>query len=338
MAHPTDRSIRATRVWELAERQHGVVTRAQLLDVGYSRDAIKHRIRRGRLHGRARGVYAVGRPEVSRYGEMMTAVLSAGPGAVISHETAAELWALRRRTAGPLHVSVPRPSPRSRPGTVIHRREILVPGATTRRQGIPVTSVALTLVDVAVHLAPRHLEAAVNMADSQDLLGPDELRRALDPHPGVPGVAILRELIDEASFRLTDSELERMFLRLVAQTALPKPLTQRHHDGYRVDFVWPDPGLVAETDSLRYHRTPLQQRRDAARDHAHLLGDLESVRFTHFQVAHEPEHVRRTLGRAAAKAAALRALTRLIDASGAPRRTQGVDRLARSRGGAGRAG
>ena len=285
-----------------------MVTRAQLLEAGYTRDAIKHRTRRGRLHRRARGVYAVGRPDVSRQGEMMTAVLAAGTGAVVSHETAAEVWGLRRAEPGPLHVSVPRPSPRQRPGIVVHRREILDPSASARRLGIRATCVALTLVDLAGTVSPRHLEAAVNMADSLDLLTPDQLRRALDSYPRVRGVAILRELIDDATFRLTDSELERMFRRLVAQTSLAPPRTQRHRNGYRVDFVWPDLGLVAETDSLRYHRTPFQQRRDTARDHAHLLGDLESVRFTHFQVAHEPEYVRSALTRAAEKAGALRAL------------------------------
>lgn len=318
MAHQTRRSNPAGLLWALAEAQHGVVTRGQLLEIGFTADAVKHRVRKGRLHRKARGVYAIGRPELSRYGLMMVAVLACGPDAVVSHRTGAELWALRRLVAGPIEVSVARSSPVQRPGMTVHRREILVPESVTSRHGVPVTTVPLTLIDVACSLSRRHLEAAVNMADSLDLLDPDRLRSLLGGFPGVPGVGRLRNLLEEQSFCLTDSELERMFLPLAGAVGLPVPRTQRYVSSWRVDFVWPDLGLVVETDSLRYHRTALQQRRDAARDHAHLLKGLESVRFTHFQVAYEKAHVRRTLREAARKAAALGHARKSIDGFGVP--------------------
>lgn len=278
------------------ERQHGAISRAQLLDLGYSRHSIDHRIRAGRLHPLMRGVYAVGRPEISRYGRMMAAVLACGADAVISHETGAELWRLRRRERGPIEISIPGAHRRRRrPGARVHARSILRPGAVTEHERIPVTSVTLVLVDLAARLSERHLEAAVNMADSLDLLDAEQLRATLEEYPCVSGVAPLRALLDREAFRLTDSELERLFLRIVDQAGLPAPVTQRHLDSLRVDFVWPDVGLVVETDSLRYHRTAITQRRDAARDHAHLFARRESIRFTHYQVAYEKAHVRRAL-------------------------------------------
>lgn len=297
--HPEDR---AGAVWALAERQHGVVSRAQLVGLGYTRDAIAHRVARGRLHPKARGVFAVGRPELGRLGEMMVGVLACGPGAVVSHETAAELWGLRRSAPGPIEISIPRGERRSRNGIVVHRRTILKPGTVTANHRVPVICVPLVLIDIATRLPERHLEAAVNMADSLDLLDPERLRQAIERFPCVAGVAPLRSLLDRHSFRLTESELERMFGRLVASMGLPPPVTQRYLSGHRVDFVWPDIQLVVETDSLRYHRTALQQSRDAARDHAHLIAGRESVRFTHFQIAYERAHVKRTLRAAWARA------------------------------------
>jgi len=199
-------------------------------------------------------------------------------------------------------------------GLRVHARTILAPAAIDEQQGIPVASVTLVLVDLAARLSRRHLEAAVNLADSLDLLDAEQLRTTLEDYPRVRGVAPLRRLLDREPFRLTDSELERMFRRIVDDLGLPVPETQHHTDGFRVDFVWPDTGLIVETDSLRYHRTAISQRRDAARDHAHLLADRESVRFTHYQVAYEKAHVRRALRKAWFKARALKASVRPADA------------------------
>jgi len=105
----------------------------------------------------------------------------------------------------------------------------------------------------------------------------------------------LRELLDQRTFRLTDSELERRFLRLVGDAGLPMPLTGKQLNGFKVDFYWPHLGLVVETDGLRYHRTPAQQARDRLRDQAHLAAGLTPLRFTHKQVRYEPGYVRLTL-------------------------------------------
>lgn len=242
-----------------------------------------------------RGVYAVGRPELSPHGRWMAAVLAFGPGAVLSHQSAAELWGVRPRHPSSIEVSVPVASEHRCPGVRVHRRTGLGSVDFTLHEGIPVTNVVLTLIDLACRLDPARLERAVNEADRLDLIDPSALRAALGAYAGRPGVARLRELLDRRTFRLTDSHLERLFLPLVAQVSLPLPLTRQRLNGFRVDFFWPDLRLVVETDGLRYHRTPAQQARDHARDQAHLAAGFTPLRFTHAQVRFEADHVCSTL-------------------------------------------
>jgi very-short-patch-repair endonuclease len=161
--------------------------------------------------------------------------------------------------------------------------------------GIPVTSPIRTLVDLAVIIEPGQLERAVNEADRLDLVDPARLREGIEDLRGRPGVGRLRALLDRRTFRLTDSELESRFLALVNGAGLPRPQTRRRLNGFRVDFFWPELGLVVETDGLRYHRTPSQQARDLTRDQAHTAAGLTPLRFSHAQVRFEPRHVRDTL-------------------------------------------
>lgn len=275
-------------------RQHGVVSRAQLLERGYSRDAIAHRIGIGRLHPIGRGIYAVGRPDVSRRGLWLAAVMSCGSDAVLSHYSAAGLWGIRRDERSVTDVSVPLDIRRRRPGIRVHRR-VLASDDVTDRHGIPVTVLALTLVDLAHGLGRAGLEAAINSADKLDLIDPDRLRAAIVAYAGRPGVAALREVLDRRTFTLTDSQLERRFLPIASRAGLPLPATGRYLNGFKVDFFWPDLGLVVETDGLRYHRTPAQQARDRLRDQAHAAAGLTPLRFTHAQVRYEPRYVELTL-------------------------------------------
>ncbi len=163
------------------------------------------------------------------------------------------------------------------------------------RDGIPVTSIVRTFIDIAARLERSELERAVNEADRLDLIDPLALAESLAEHPGKHGVGRLRDMLGERTFRLTDSELERRFLRLVGEVGLPVPLTQQHLNGFRVDFYWPDLGLVVETDGLRYHRTPAQQAKDKRRDQAHLVAGFTPLRFTHAQICFEAGYVRFTL-------------------------------------------
>jgi very-short-patch-repair endonuclease len=180
------------------------------------------------------------------------------------------------------------------PGIVAHRRSLAEAEVTTQG-GIPVTTPICTLIDIAPRLSRAALEAAINEADKLGLADPERLRASLPPSPGRPGVRALREVLDRRTFVLTDSELERRFLPIVRAAGLPPPQTGRRVNGFKVDFHWPELGLVVETDGLRYHRTPAQQARDRMRDQAHTAAGLTCLRFTHAQVRLEPSHVRATL-------------------------------------------
>lgn len=165
--------------------------------------------------------------------------------------------------------------------------------------GIPVTEIVQTLVDLATELPSRKLERAVNEADKHDLVDPEALRTRLDSHEGEPGVKPLRMLLDKRTFRLSDSDLEIFFRPIAASAGLPTPLSKQIVNGWEVDFYWPDLELVIETDGLRYHRTASTQTRDVRRDRAHALAGMTPLRFTHYEIKYEPTLVGTELRRAA---------------------------------------
>ena len=284
-----------SQIWQLSTKQHGVVASRQLLELGLSGQAIQHRVSTGRLHRVARGVYSVGRPELGQHGRWMASVLGCGPGAALSYGSAAALWGIDRERRASVEVSVPIRSIRRQQGVLIYRRPNLQRDEVELNGSIPVTSVVRTLIDIATRLDTADMERAINASDRLGLIDPEALLVALELHPGKRGVGPLRRLLGARTFRLTDSELERRFLPLAAEAGLPLPLTGQFLNGFKVDFYWPDLGLVVETDGLRYHRTPAQQARDRLRDQAHLAAGMTPLRFTHQQVRFEGGYVRLTL-------------------------------------------
>jgi hypothetical protein len=319
----------ATGVWRLAEEQHGVVTRKQLLGLGMSPEAIRQRLANGRLHRTMAGVYAIGRPQLDQRGRWMAAVLACGPGALLSHRSAAALWGIQRRHSGLVEVTIPPEQRVRRPGIRVHR--LLEPVAAVaidspweatmlkvnphllsgtsdgpsasprgwsyrwRLDGIRVTGPIPTLVDLAASSARGATEAAVNEADHLDLIDPEHLRVGIDLLPRRPGSARLRALLDQASHALSTTELERLFLPLAHEAGLPLPSSQVQLGAHRVDFIWPRLDLVVETDSLRYHRTAFKQSADKRRDNANARRGLTTLRFTHGQVRYEPSYVKAEL-------------------------------------------
>ena len=291
-------------IWALVRRQHGVVARRQLLEMGFDARQVEKRITAGRLHPVWRGVYAVGRPELGRLGRWLAAMLACGPEAVLSHGSAAALWGFGREPRGVIDVSVRASTSRRHRGLRVHRRASLRSDELTTHEGIPVTGPIRTLIDEATHLRPMRLERAVNEADKLDRVDPETLRDALDRYAGQPGVAPLRTLLDRRTFRLSDSDLERFFRPLARAAGLPEPETKVWVNGFEVDFHWPELGIVVETDGLRYHRTPSQQAKGLLRDQAHVASGLLPLRFSHEQIRYEPAHVRKTLRRTATQARA----------------------------------
>lgn len=299
----------------LSRRQHGVVGRRQLAALGMGEEAIRHALASGRLHRLHRGVYAVGRPTVGQRGHWKGAVLACGPGAMLSHRSAAALWGMVKGAGAPIEVVVPAEA-RRRVATLRTYRRAATPDRLaladvraliedpkdwrpspkamllkTRLAGIPVTGPSITLVDFASRSPTAEIEAAVNEADHRRLIDPETLRATLDLLPRRPGLTKLRHLLDVAVHTLTTTQLERRFLPLVRRAGLPPPTTQRHLGGHRVDFYWPDLELVVETDSLRYHRTPFKQSADKRRDNRHARSRLITLRFTHGHITYEPDYV-----------------------------------------------
>lgn len=286
---------RSAEAWGLAARQHGIVTRRQLLALGFGPRSIEHRIARGRLFPVSLGVYAVGWPALSQKRRWMAAVLAGGEGAALSHRSAAALWEIGSEEDRRIDISVRRRCELRRPGIQFHGRPSLRVEDIVRRDDIPATSPVQTLIDLATELGSVALERAVNDADKRGLVDPEALREELNRFSGEPGVRPLRHLLDKLFFRLSDSDLEIYFRRIVKAAKLSIPLSKQRVKGFEVDFFWPDLGLVVETDGLRYHRTPSAQTRDARRDRAHVMAGMTPLRFTHYEVRYEPSRVRTSL-------------------------------------------
>jgi very-short-patch-repair endonuclease len=291
-------------IWALVRAQHGAVARRQLLELGLTPRQIERRIASGRLHPVWRGVYAVGRPLLGPRGRWMAAVIACGPGAALSHGSAAALWGFGKEQRGAIQVSVPSRRRSRHPGIRAHRRTEAALADFAIHEGIPVTSPVRTLIDQATRLRPMQLERAVNEADKLDRVRADVLHASLDEYRGQPGVAPLRKLLDPLAFRLSDSELEQLMRPLARAVGLPIPETKTSVNGYEVDFFWPELEIVIEADGLRYHRTASQQKRALERDQAHLAAGMWPLRFSHWQIKYEAAHVRKILRSAVARAEA----------------------------------
>lgn len=278
------------KVAELASRQRGVVSRAQLLAAGLTERQIDGRLARGSLHRIHRGVYFVGHPVPVSLGPQMAALLAAGPGAVLSHRSAAELHGLLPplpETA--IDVTVPTQRRRRR-GVRVHRHR-LVTSEMTHRAGLPVTTVARTLRDLASFLSEHELERAAAEAEVRGLIvaadlcsGPGSGSRRLD--------AVL-----QAGPALTRSEAERRLLALVRGARLPPPRVNSRVGRYEVDFCWSDHRLIVEVDGFAYHGSRAAFERDRIRDADLQEAGYRVLRLTWHQLTAEPIRVVARLAR-----------------------------------------
>ena len=193
-------------LWRLARKQHWVITRQQLLAAGLTPEAIRERVRKGRLHPLEwRGVYGVGRPELSREGRWMAAVLACGPGAALSGESAAACLGIRDHEIDEVEITVPPGAARDLAGIRVRRRR-LGDGDLGECDRIPVTSPVRTLLDLATKkLTDAELERAINDADRLDLIDPEALREALAKRAASRECGRLRSMLDHRTFTLTDS-------------------------------------------------------------------------------------------------------------------------------------
>ncbi len=293
MASPT-----SAVAW-LAARQHGVITAAQLLDCGLSRAQIATKLRRCELHRLHHGVFAVGHTALPEFGLEHAAVLACGEGTVLSHASAAWMWRLIRRPGGPVHVTVLGRTLRCRPGLRIHRSDTLPPADIRTREAMPLTSPARTLIDLAAGRTQDAFEAALSEARFLRLIRDGELERALERSRSRPGTKAVRAHLNrEAGPQITQSQAERLFLRLVRQAGLPPPRTQQRIEGFRVDAVWPAERLVVELDGIQGHGHRSAFERDRRRDAILIAHGWRVIHFTWPQLDGQPLYVIATLSAA----------------------------------------
>jgi very-short-patch-repair endonuclease len=284
-----------TRLAELAGRQYGVVSRAQMSEIGLGRNAIAARIRAGRLLRVQRGVYAVGHMALTREGRWLAAVLACGDGALLSHRSAGALWELARYDGARIDVTVPPANRnRSKSAIVVHRAD----REPATHHGIPTTTPMQTLTDLSYVLPERAVERALEQAEKLQLL---------DAAQAGPR---LRSIIEAHDFAPTRSELEVAFRALCRRHRLPQPQVNARVHGYEVDFSWPEHRLIVETDGHHDHGTRAAFERDRARDAELIALGWRVVRFTYRQVMRRPREVagvlRRCLATPAGSAPALR--------------------------------
>jgi very-short-patch-repair endonuclease len=269
------------RLAAIAGRQGGVLSRAQLYEIGFDNPAVERRIASGRLHRLHRGVFAVGHTIVTPRGRWLAAVLACGEGAVLSHRSAAALWEIRPTTATRIDVTVAHTSGvRSTAAIVVHRSRR--PVEVVAREGVPVTTPGRTLLDLATALPKRQLEKAAEMAEA--------LRLDVVVDDAHPGARRLRAAMAHDLGHTTRSGLEDDFLDLCDRFEIPRPRVNAMVEGFEVDFCWPDERLIVETDG-RHHLTRAAFERDRARDAWLLVRGWRVMRFTTRQVRRDAESV-----------------------------------------------
>jgi very-short-patch-repair endonuclease len=275
----SDQPFDERRLAGLAGRQYGVVTREQLHALGVGETGIRERLRTDRLHRLHRGVYAVGHRALPAKAHWMAAVLACGEGAALSHVAAAAHHQIRASSAVLIDVTAPTRSGRRRqPGIRLHRSGRLGKEDVTVHEGIPVTTVARTLLDLADVLNRQALKRAIDEAEYLRLLDMTALIAAVDRNPGRSGAKLLEAA--GGALELTESVLEDRFLAMVERRGLARPRVGAWVAGYRVDFHWPEAKLVVELDGFAAHGTRARFESDRRRDRRLGREGVRTIRLT----------------------------------------------------------
>jgi predicted transcriptional regulator of viral defense system len=276
----------------LAADQHGVVSRGQLLDAGVTRTMIEKRLATGELVAIHRGVYAVGHAHLRPNGYRLAAVLAVGAGAVLSHRDAAALHGVR--DGGGIRIDVSTPAERRSTRRIrVHGRRRLDAADVTTVEGIPVTTVARTLVDLAEVVAADALRKALSEAERQRVLDVKGIEEALERVRGRrgPATAKLRAALSDLAAhgaQLTRSPLEDRLLPLLDAHSIPRPRTNLHVEGCEGDAVWPEARLVVELDGWDAHKTRRAFQHDRTKANRLTNAGWAVLRFTHDDLVRRP--------------------------------------------------
>lgn len=275
---------------ELASRQHGVVARRQLLTAGVGRGVIDNRLGR-RLHPICRGVYAVGYPVSSTESRWMAAALAAGPGAVLSHRSAAQLWRLVSRSSHRSEVTRPTYF-RSHPLICAHR-SLLPDDERTVVERIPVTTVPRTVLDFAALASRRQVERMLNEVEVQGLANRLSIPDLLARYPGRRGTAVLRDLLGEGAEAggVTRNDFEEAFVPLLDSHGLPRPRFNADlavaGRFFSADCLWQRERLIVELDSRAVHGTHKAFESDRERDRLLMVDGWRVMRITWRQLRNQ---------------------------------------------------
>jgi hypothetical protein len=285
----TRRVERERRLAELARRQYGVVAHDQLEGLGFGRQAIRHRLTGRRLTEVHPRVYAVGAAPINQHGLWWAALLATRPLPCLSHLSSAAKLGIARERDG-VHITATHGRGRTLQGVTLHRSRALHPDDLTRIDGLPLTTLARTLLDLAETEPLRRLEKIVEEADRRELLDPAAIVACADRNPGRHGLAVLMPLVDRYVPTPGAKEgLEREFALFLEDRGLPAPERNVIVHDVLVDCWWPEGPLVVELDSREFHEGWDARERDIGRD-AHLLRHrVPTLRVTSRRLSHDPD-------------------------------------------------
>lgn len=279
-----------TELMRIAARQHGLVTRSQLLCLGMSRDAIDNRVKSRRFRPFRRGIYLLS-PTIPPFAPEQAAILSCPRGAVLFGQSAAYLHELLPYPAHPrlVHVAVPGNHPGPKPGIEIHRVPI-PPQERMTRHGMPITTPARTILDLGAALDPPALEQVVAEAHRRGMASADNLHALMGCHPRGAGTRALRALLNaDHSSAFLRSRAERRLLDLLRKARLPEPEANARLGDLEIDFLWRDRRLAIEVDGASFHTALPDRRRDQVKDAALVRSGHAVLRLGWHQIVDEPE-------------------------------------------------
>jgi Transcriptional regulator, AbiEi antitoxin len=278
----------------LASRQHGVVSIGQLeQQLGFSHQAVQRAVGAGRLHRVYRGVYAVGHANLSPHGECLAAVLAVGTGALLSYYSAGWLWGIWRGSPKPIHVTafVPRHHPAPQ-GITRHRARNWDEAERAMTDGIPVTSVARTILDLSWKLSADQLRRVLERAEDLGFIDLKELRAVVESNRGHPGARRLRHALSiYGPRRFTRSEFERRFVDYLDAAGLPRAVTGWNEAGHELDVYWPERRFGVELDTYQTHGSREAFERDRDRDLDLALEGVETIRVSESRFLREPDAI-----------------------------------------------
>ncbi|HEX4732362.1 MAG TPA: type IV toxin-antitoxin system AbiEi family antitoxin domain-containing protein [Solirubrobacterales bacterium] len=283
------------KVAALAGRQHGVVGRWQLAELGLTEQMVRTRIARGGLNPLHRGVYAVGHRALTVESRWMAAVLAHGPHAVLSHRSAGQLWGLYPRSGIAPEVTAPG-SKKTKKRIVAHRGQVMR-DEVVRVRGIPVTSVPRTMFDLAGMLKERDVERAWNEMEVRGYRQRLSVPHLLERYPGRKGSLLLSRLADRKTLPvgITRNDLEETFLALIDRFELPRPQMNVHvalrGRFYEIDCLWEDRKVAIELDGGGAHGTTEAFQKDRERDRILAAEHYTTARITWDHIQQTPEEV-----------------------------------------------